>query len=152
MIKQIIKRSTLTRMSLEVRLRARKDYHPCNAYPKTIPFSLVLPFYDDSSMLFYFHMIRNGHKILMSTNIAKLPPNTSEMVKGQLLWPMIEKYLFIRRKINFDYFEKTIGNLSGGFIWKCLEYFRGYLKHFTSRFSWDATANTKIRRRYFDFY
>ena len=45
-----------------------------------------------------------------------------------------------------------IADLIGGHIWKCLEYFQGYLKHFTLRFSWDATVNTKIRRWCFDLY
>ena len=56
-----------------------------------------------------------------------------------------------RKKFSLDYFGRMIVNSLGGFIWKkCLEYFRGYLKLFTSKFSWDATANTKIRCRYFD--
>ena len=36
-------------------------------------FSFVLSFYDDSGLLFYFHMTENGHKIFVSTNAAKLP-------------------------------------------------------------------------------
>ena len=68
-------------MGSGVRLHVGKDQQPRNACPKIVPFSLVLSFYNDSDLLFYFHMIGNGHEILMSTNTVKLPRNS---LKGLL--------------------------------------------------------------------
>ena len=59
-------------MGSGVRLGVGKDRHPHNARPKMVPFSLVFSFYNNSDLLF-FHMKVNGHKILISTNAAKLP-------------------------------------------------------------------------------
>ena len=69
-------------MGSGVRLRAGKDRHPCKARPKTVPFSLVLSFYDDNDLLFYFHMKVNGHEILVSTNTTKLPRILSRWFKS----------------------------------------------------------------------
>ena len=35
---------------------------PRNARPKMVPFSLMIPFCDNSGLLSYFHMAENGHK------------------------------------------------------------------------------------------
>ena len=107
-----------------------KDQHPRNAHPKTIPFSHVLSFYDDSALLFYFYMKVNGHKILVSTNTAKLSrillrwfkgnyyaSRFLEVVSVRYLNPSFKEFnssLFILGKIDFDYFGKRIGDLSKG--------------------------------------
>ena len=62
-------------MGSGVRLRARKDLHPCNARPNTVRFSVVIPLYDDSGFLFCFHMTENGDKILVTTNQARIAPS-----------------------------------------------------------------------------
>ena len=69
-------------MGSGARLHVGKDRHPCNARPKTVSFSLVLSFYDDSDLLFYFHMKVNGHEILVSTNNTKLPRILSRWFKS----------------------------------------------------------------------
>ena len=65
------------------------------------------------------------------------------MVQRQLLQPIIEKYLFIHKKIDFDYFEKMIGDLSGDLVENVLKYFQGYFKDLSSKFSWNTTVNIK---------
>ena len=59
-------------MGSGVHLSAKKDKHPCHARPKTVPFSLVILFPDDSDFLSYFRMTKNGHKIRVSTNTVRL--------------------------------------------------------------------------------
>ena len=81
-------------MGSRVRLHARKDQHPCNARPKTVPFSLVIPLCDDSGILFYSHMTKNGHKIIVSTNPTKVA-------------------LGARKNFSLDYFGRMITNLLG---------------------------------------
>ena len=64
------------------------------------------------------------------------------MVKRQLFRSIIEKYLFIHGKIDFDYFGKMIDNLSRG-RQNVLGYFREYFKKFTLGFSENAIASAK---------
>ena len=52
---------------------------PRDTCPKTISFSLVIPSWDDSGLLSYFHMTENGHKILVLTNPAKIALGTCEI-------------------------------------------------------------------------
>ena len=92
-----------------------KDQHPRNTRPKTVSFSLVLFFYDDSGLLFYFHTTGNGHKILVSIKAAKLPQILLgwAIIRYLNLWKMIHLYSF-SKKNSFDYFGKMIGDLSKG--------------------------------------
>ena len=57
-------------------------------------FSLVILIDDNSDILFYLHMTKNGHKIIVSTKPTKVA-------------------LGVRRKFNLDYFERMIVNLLG---------------------------------------
>ena len=56
-------------MGSGVRLRARKDKHPCpvRLYDSTI-FSLVILIGDNNGLLFYLHMTKSGHKISVCQN------------------------------------------------------------------------------------
>ena len=62
-------------------------------------FSLVILIGDNSDLLFYLHMTKNGHKILVSTKPTKAA-------------------LGVRRKFSLDYFGRMIANLLGCFIKK----------------------------------
>ena len=87
--------------------------------------ALCYIFNDDSGILFYFHMIGNEHKILVSTNIAKLLRNS---LKGLLYIIRIceRRSLFILGKIVSTLekwlviYRRVCQNIS--------EYFQEYLK------------------------
>ena len=129
-------------MGSGVRLRARKHWHPHNAHPKTVSFNLVLSFYDDSGLLFYFHTTGNGYKILVLTNTAKLPQILLGWFKA-IIWTYSRKIFILFLKIDIDYFGKIIGDLSWGSRWKRSRILPGIFKDLSLKFSWNVTANTK---------
>ena len=132
-------------MGSRVRLCERKDQHPHNARPKTILFSLVLLFHDDGGLLFYFHKTKNGHKILVPTNPTKNCLEYSQDGLKVVYFNLLLRFnlsLFILGINDSDYFGKKIIDLSGGRS-KYTRILPRLFKKFTSRFSWNATANTR---------
>ena len=129
-------------MGSGVQLRARKYWHPHNAHPKTVSFNLVLSFYDDSGLLFYSHTTGSGHKILVSTNTAKFPRILLGWFKA-IIRTYSRKIFILFLKIDIDYFGKMISDLSWRSRWKRSPILPGIFKDLSSKFSWNATANTK---------
>ena len=79
-------------------------------------FRSVIPFWDDSDLLSYFHMIENGHKILASINpTKKITLSTHKIFKGQFILTFYRgSYLFIFGKTSLDYFGRMIADLLRG--------------------------------------
>ena len=71
----------------------------------------MIPFYDDSGLLFYFHMTENGHEILVLTNPTKIILSTCEIFKRQFILTFHRySYLFILGKFSLGYFGRMIAD------------------------------------------
>ena len=57
---------------------------PHNTRPKTVSFSIVIPFFDDSGLLSYFRMTENGHKIVVNKHYV-ITLNTPKTIYSNLL-------------------------------------------------------------------